>query len=64
MAIRWGREERPTRMQEAQMQNEQTDELLPTVEEREELEAIEPPSANESSNEEVEREPEEGDVID
>ena len=63
MAIRWGREERPTRMQEAQMQNEQTDELLP-VEEREELEAIEPPSANESSNEEVEREPEEGDVID
>jgi len=51
-------------MQEAQMQNEQTDELLPTVEEREELEAIEPPSANESSNEEVEREPEEGDVID
>ena len=64
MAIRWGREERPTRMQEAQMQNEQTDELLPTVEEREELEAIEPPSANESSNEELEREPEEGDVID
>ena len=46
------------------MQNEQTDELLPTVEEREELEAIEPPSANESSNEELEREPEGGDVID
>jgi hypothetical protein len=49
---------------EAAMQDEQTDELLPTIAERGELEGIDGPGSTEAEPEDQDAEPEDAEIID